>query len=189
METTFEKQFELEKKKFLVDANFGISLPAAGALYWLALGIAGFYLDPHTWSVFGFFGSGLIFPIGLMLSKPLKANLNAKSPFSSLAMPAVASMFLSWPLIIAGFMTDPMLVPLFLAIGMSLHWPAIGWMYGSEVCMFHALVRVILVSILWYFLPEMRFTVIPLVVSGIYVVTIFGMRREINAAKLILGKP
>ena len=188
MEKSFEEEFDLEKKRFMVEANFGISLPAAGAIYWLALGIAGFYLDPRTWSIFGFFGSGLIFPLGLMLNRPLKANLSAKSPFTSLAMPAIASMFLSWPMIIAAFLTDLSLVPLFLAIGMALHWPAIGWMYGSEVCMFHALVRVVLVSILWYFVPDLRFILIPLVVCGLYLITIIGMRREVNEAKLLLGK-
>ena len=188
MATDFEEEFDLEKKRFLVRANFGMSLPAAGAIYWIVLGIAGFYLEPKEWAILGFFGSGLIFPVGLLLSKPMKANLSAKSPFASLAMPAVASMFLSWPMTIAAFMTDVTLVPMFLAIGMSLHWPAIGWMYGSEVCMFHALIRVIAVSGLWFFFPPVSFTVIPIFVAILYLLTMIGMRREINAAKLVLGE-
>ncbi len=88
------EELKLEKSKYFIEANGGISLPAAGFIYWLALGIAGFYLDPKMWAITGFFSSGLIFPIGLLLSKPLKANLMVKHPLAGLVMPAMMAMFL-----------------------------------------------------------------------------------------------
>ncbi len=176
------EELNLEKSKYIIETNGGISLPAAGFIYWLLLGISGYYLEANTWALLGFFTSGLIFPLGLLLSKPLNSNLMVKGPLSSLVMPAMTSMFLSWPMIIAGYLTDISLVPLFLAIGMSLHWPVIGWVYGSNTCFIHAISRVAIVTILWFGLPEYRFTVIPVVVSIIYLVTIFGLKNEVKKA-------
>jgi len=42
--------------------------------------------------------------------------------------PAFVSMLLFWPIAISAYWTYPQLVPLVLAIGMSIHWPVIGWM-------------------------------------------------------------
>ena len=131
------EELKQEKFKYFIEANGGISLPAAGFIYWLGLGIAGYYLDPKIWAIAGFFTSGLIFPLGLLLSKPLKSNLLVKHPLASVVMPAMMAMFLSWPMTIAGFVIDVSLVPLCLAIGMSLHWPVIGWMYGNKSCFIH----------------------------------------------------
>ena len=176
------EELVFEKKKYIIEANGGISLPAAGVVYWLALGVAGFYLEPNEWALLGFITSGLIFPLGMLLSKPLKANLMVKTPLSSLIFPAMVSMFLIWPIIIAGYLTSISLVPLFLAIGMSLHWPAIGWMYGSRVCLIHAIIRVGLVTIIWFALPDYRFTAIPILVSLIYLFTIWGLKQEVRKA-------
>lgn len=176
------EELNAEKSKYIVATNGGIALPVAGFIYWLLLGMAGFYLEANTWALLGFFTSGLIFPLGLLLQKPLHANLMVKGPLSGLVLPAMTSMFLSWPMIIAGYLTDVSLVPLLLTIGMSLHWPAIGWMYGSKTCLIHAISRVALVTLLWFALPEYRFTVIPLVVSLIYLITIFGLKSEVRKA-------
>jgi hypothetical protein len=100
---------------------------------WLLFGISGYYLNINTWAIIGFFTSGLIFPLGLLLSKPLKSDILAKSPLSSLILPAMTAMFLRWPMIIAGYLTNVSLVQLILAIGMSLHWPAIGWLVAKHV--------------------------------------------------------
>ncbi len=160
------KELDLERSRYFKETNGGISLPAAGFIYWLILGISGSFLEAGTWALFGFFTSGLIFPLGLLLSKPLNSNLMVKGPLSGLALHAMTSIFLSWPMIIIGYHTDVSLTPLFLAIGMSLHWPVIGWMYACKACLIHAITRVSSVTILWFVLPEYRYTIIPDVVSS-----------------------
>ncbi len=180
-------QLDFEKSKYIVQTNGGITLPAAGFIYWLMLGAAGFFLKPNAWTLLSFFTSGLIFPLGLLLSKVFKSDLLAKNALSSLAMPAMTAMFLSWPMIIVGYTTDVSTVPLMLAIGMSLHWPVIGWMYGSKACLIHAISRVALVTILWFALPDYRFTVLPIVVSLIYFITIFALKNEVKKEQLKVG--
>ena len=172
-----------QKQSYLVRTNGGISLPMAGALYWLALGLAGFYLKPGLWNLLAFFTSGLIFPVGLLLQRPMKANILLKSPLSGLLLPAIMTMLLSWPIIIATSLADKTVVPLTLAIGMSLHWPTIGWLYGSRTCLLHAPVRAALVSICWFSLPEARYTVLPFVVAGVYLASVWGLKREVALAR------
>jgi hypothetical protein len=184
--TDLSELLRREKLRFLVAANGGISLPAAGALYWIALGIAGGFLDHSLWTYAALFGSGLIFPLGLLLSKPMKANLTAASPLGSLLLPAFTSMFLSYPVSMTAAYSNVSIAPLAFSIGMSLHWPVVGWMYGSRVCYVHAPVRAILVTACWLLFPDLRFILIPFVVAAIYLVTIAGIRSEVSAAKSVL---
>ncbi len=180
-------QLRLAKREYFIKANGGISLPIAGFVYWLSLGICGFFVSNNTWSLIAFFTSGLIFPLGILLSKPLKSNILAKGPLSTLIMPAIAAMFLSWPMIIAGYITDVHLTPLLVAIGMSLHWPVIGWVYGSKVCLAHAILRGLIVTLLWFSFPELRFITIPWAVSIIYLITVLGLKKEVQVAKKVIN--
>jgi hypothetical protein len=75
------------------------------------------------------------------------------------------------------------LLPLALAVGMSLHFPILGWMYGSRICALHPIVRTALALGVWMVLPGSRFTILPLVVMMIYVVTAPVKRREIMHAR------
>lgn len=125
--------------------------------------------------------------LGLLLQRPLRANILLKSPLSSLLLPALMTMMLSWPIIIVTSLSNKTVVPLTLAIGMGLHWPAIGWLYGSRTCLLHAPVRAVLVTTCWFCLPDERFTVLPLVVAVVYVVSVWGLRREVNLARQRTG--
>ncbi|WP_144051765.1 DUF7010 family protein [Fibrisoma limi] len=180
---TFAEQLDRERRRYFVRSNGGIALPAAGTLYWLALSIAGFWLKPGQWMLLAFTTSGLIFPLGLALQKPLRANILIKSPLSGLIGPALTTMMLSWPVTIAASGVDKALVPLTLAVGMSLHWPIIGWLFGSRVCIIHAISRAALTTGIWYLFPSDRFTLIPLAVGLLYGLTVWGIRYEVRKAE------
>ena len=171
------------KSELLRASGAGISLPIAGIVYWVFLGAAGNFLSPKMWGLAACFSSRLIFPLGLLLSKTFGSNLLIKNqPLSSLGLRAVISINLLWPLHFAIYFNNPQLLPLSLAIGMGIHWPIIGWMYGSSACFQHALVRVAAVSIVWFLYPAGRFTLLPLVVAVVYLVTVFQLRRQLKAA-------
>ena len=176
--------FHLAQRRLLAKANGGISLPVAGALYWLVLGILGFFLPERLWIFCAAFGSGLIFPLGLLLSRPLNSNLFIRDePLANVAGFAVLAINLLWPLYFAIIAVAPALLPLALGIGMSLHWPIIGWMYGSRACLAHAVIRVLLVTAVWVWLPVGRLTLLPLVVALLYLATVVWLRREAATAR------
>jgi uncharacterized protein DUF7010 len=69
--------------------------------------------------------------------------------------PAFVSMLLFWPIAISAYWTYPQLVPLVLAIGMSIHWPLIGWTYGrTAIYTAHAVVRAVACFVLWNWWPQ-----------------------------------
>lgn len=93
-------------------------------------------------------------------------------------------MMLMFPSAIAAFSVAPELVPLILAIGMSVHWPVVAWTYGIvKVGIGHAFVRAILVTWIWYLLPEHRLTILPLAVSLVYIGTVPFFLKEVKQAR------
>ena len=178
-----------EKRTLLAKAGGGASLPAAGALYWTTLGIAGFFLEPDAWSLVAAFGSGAIFPLGIALQRPLRSNIMGKlSPLVGVAPMAVLGINLLWPLYLALlFAGEYEFVPLALGLGMTMHWPVIGWLYGSRACLGHAITRTLMVSALWFLAPGLRFTVLPLAVAAIYVWTVVWLKTEASAARNLTG--
>ncbi len=172
------------QRRLLIKASGGVSLPVAGGLYWLALGFLGFVASQEVWTFCAAFGSGLIFPLGLLLAKPLNAKLFVDGePLAGVAGFAVLAINLLWPLYIAVIYIAPELLPLALGVGMSLHWPIIGWMYGSRACLIHAPVRVATVTALWILLPAQRLNVLPFAVAFLYFATVVWLSLEIRGAR------
>lgn len=168
-----------ERKRYSAAAGGGVSLPVAGAVYWAVAGVLGFYLEPGDWAYAAAAGSGMIFPLGLLLQGALRSPfMKAKSPLSGVTMSAIIAINLLWPVHFVLISVLPEAAPLTLAIGMTLHWPIIGWAYASRVCMIHALVRTLVVTLIWYGLPELRFTGIPFAVSALYVFAAMGLSWE-----------
>ena len=155
----------------------GFPVPLAGVVYWGALAWAGTILPVHGWCMIAFIGSGAIFPMALLFAAIFRNPfMKDKTAAGDVLLPAFISMLLFWPMAIAAFQVAPQLVPLVLAIGMSLHWPVIGWSYGrTGLYSAHAIVRAIAVLLIWLWMPEARFTMLPLAVALVYVVTVLAI--------------
>ncbi|MEP6342308.1 MAG: hypothetical protein ABJ275_03260 [Maricaulaceae bacterium] len=162
--------------------NGGFPIPLAGALYWLILGISGYYLNLANWAQLAFFGSGAIFPIALLFAKIFKNNfMKDKGIVDSVLLPTFISMLLFWPIMIAAVKTEPELVTIILAIGMSLHWPVIGWSYGrATLFSAHSIIRAVIVLYLWLAFPEARLTWLPFSVAIIYTLTVIALLFDVK---------
>lgn len=166
---SFKADLDAERRDFYTRAGGGAALPLAGLIYWAVLGVAGARADVATWTTIAFFGSGLIFPLGLALARPTRSKPMEKSVFGGATFAGLLAAMMTWPMIFAGAAADPTLSPLFLAIGMSLHWPIIGWSYG-RIGLFtaHALGRVAGCTAVFVLYPDQRFVLIPAVVVAAY---------------------
>ncbi len=182
MTTDLEKALRHDRLSSYARLRGGYPIPIAGTLYWLALGVCGYFFSLHNWSLIAFITSGTIFPVALQLAKLFRNDfMKDKAATGSLLFPAFASMLLFWPMAIAAFWTEQELVPLILAIGMSIHWPAIGWTYGrNHIFTGHAIVRALAVFLIWLFVPEGRTTLLPFAVAGIYAVTVAAILIDSN---------
>ncbi len=178
-----------ERRRYFTAANGGIALPVAGALYWIVLAALGTQMQGNDWGLSAAMLSGAIFPLGLLLQWPLKSHfMKSKSPVSGAVWAAVIAINFLWPVHVVIISAIPAAAPLTLAIGMTLHWPMIGWAYASRICYLHAVTRLLVVTVLWYGFPEMRFTVLPLAVAGLYLLAAGGMMLEVKWAKAWLAR-
>ena len=155
----------------------GFPLPLAGAFYWLALGVLGYYLPFQTWFMAALFGTGIIFPLGLLIAKIFKNNfLKEKQVVSGIILPAFIGMLLFWPMLIASMKVAPQLAVLILAIGLSIHWPIIGWSYNrTALYSAHSVIRALAVFSIWTTMPDARLTYLPFSVAGIYFLTVLAI--------------
>ncbi len=153
----------------------GYPIPLAAGVWWAGLGLAGYWLHSHLqWILLTFYCTGLIFPLAILFGRLCRVNFMAdRTAVSEVIFPAMGSMLLFWPMAFAAFPAYPELEPLILAVGMSIMWPVVGWSYGrTALFTTHAVVRAVVCFALWEWLPSGRFTVLPLAVSAIYMLTV-----------------
>lgn len=156
----------------------GFPIPLAGTVYWGALAWLGWQGAPlGQWAMIAFIGSGAIFPMALLFAAIFRNPfMKDKTATGDVLLPAFISMLLFWPMVIAAIQVAPELVPLILAIGMSLHWPVIGWSYArTGLFSAHAIVRALVVLLIWLMLPEARLTLLPLSVAVVYFLTVVAL--------------
>lgn len=175
---SLKDQLRAERESAYVRLRGGFPIPLAGAVWWAALGIAG-YLVPSTgkWIFGAFVSSGLIFPLALLFARIFRIDfMRDRTAHGDVILPAFISMLIFWPIAISAWWNYSQLVPLVLAIGMSIHWPAIGWSYNrTALYSAHAIARAVVCFAIWNWMPQHRFTVLPLAVSGIYVATVIAI--------------
>ena len=163
-----------DQRAAFVRLKGGFPIPLAGAFYWAALGVAGSYLTNDQWSLAAFVFSGAIFPLALLFAKIFRNDfMKDRTATGSVLVPAFVAMLLFWPIAVAALWEAPQLVPLILAIGMSQHWPVIGWSYGKPgLYGAHAIIRAVGAFVIWAWLPDGRFTLVPLWVAAVYLGTV-----------------
>lgn len=158
-------------------------------MFWLVLGVAGFFLSERTWCVVVLSVAVAATPIAIILFKKLVSHLLLKSPLATLILPALLPVALSLGMAAAAFYADLSLVPLALVIGLASHWPAVGWLYETSIFTVHAIVRVLLAVAIWFLLPEARFTLLPLSTAAVYAITSLWILREVRRWEEVLRRP
>jgi hypothetical protein len=169
-----------ERLGLYVRLRGGYTFPLAGAIWWAGFAVLGYFVPLKSWALLAFIGSGLIFPIAILLSKLLRVDfMGAKSAVDDAIGPAFIGMLLFWPMAFAAFWTAVHLTPLILAIGMAMHWPIIGWTYGRPALYSaHAIVRALAAFAIWLLFPEQRTTWVPASVSVVYLATVVAILAD-----------
>ncbi len=164
-----------ERRRAYIKLKGGVPVATAGLLYWLALGVWGYSASLYEWAMAAYMGSALIFPVAVGLSYLFGAPfLTERQTVGFVSIAAIIGMLLFWPIVVAaGQMQYYELIPFILAIGLSAHWPVIGWSYGrTALYSLHAIVRAGTVLAVWITYPDERLTWMPLSVAAVYALTI-----------------
>ena len=168
----------------------GFPIPLAGATYWAVLAALSQQFSAEVWYYAAFFGSGAIFPLALLYARVFRNDfMKERTASGGILIPAFISMLLFWPMAIAALWRAPELFPMILAIGMSIHWPVIGWNYGrTSIFSAHAIIRAIVVFLIWWKLPAQQLLLIPLAVAAIYLVTVLVIFVDSGLVKKQLNR-
>jgi hypothetical protein len=79
---------------------------------------------------------------------------------------------MTFPIVFACFIYFPEALLLVMAIAYCLDFYVMTWAFDTRLFGIHAALRVILVSLIWFMVPEWRSSVLPGVVAALYVITV-----------------
>lgn len=110
----------------------GIGMPAAGIAFWLAAAQFLQSLTLHDAILAMFISTGAVFPLGVMVSKLIGADLFSRGhPLTKLGMTLNFVQFAYWPILIVLFKVAPEWVVFAMATLFSSHFLPYGWFYRS----------------------------------------------------------
>ena len=180
-----KKSLEAQRIEFS-NGSF-MATPISGLIVWLIIGIAGLTLSVTTTIWILFIGTGSIVYLALFISKFTGENFMDKSKpkneFDSLFMFTVGQAVLVYAIAIPFFLIDYSSLPLTVGILTGTMWLPFSWIIKHWVGLFHAISRTAMVLVLWYALPDYRFTAIPAAIVLIYLITIFVLRTRTKTAE------
>lgn len=170
-----------EQRREFANGKF-LATPLTGVLVWAIIGIVGIFFSDFVavWSIF--FGTGSIVYLAMFISKFTGEDFldknKPKNEFDTLFFLTVAQAVMVYAIAITVFMIDYSSLPLTVGILTGLMWLPLSWIIQHWVGIFHATARTSVVLLLWYLLPDHRFTAIPFAIVMIYLITLFILRSR-----------
>lgn len=167
------------RRDFETSAKRSVSMPIAGASVWFIIALLSTQLDERAGVLVLMFASGVIFPIALLIARFRGEDLmSSKNPLAKLMGLCVLMVNLLWAVHIPLFLYAPTFVPLSLGIGLGLHWVVWSWIVQHPVGIIHAVLRTILVTMVWVIFPDSRLLAIGIVIVFVYGISIWQMLRR-----------
>ena len=175
-----ERSLDVQRAEF--SKSSFLATPLSGLIIWLIVGIAGLTL-PNTITVWVLFiGTGSIVYLALFISKftgeDFLDKTKPKNEFDTLFMYTVGQAVVVYAIAIPFFLIDYTSLPMTIGILTGTMWIPFSWIIKHWVGLFHTISRTVLVLVLWYMLPELRFIAIPFGIVIIYLITLLVLRKR-----------
>lgn len=159
-----------------------LATPLAGLIVWSLIGFSGLMLPDRVTVWVLFIGTGSIVYLAMFISQFTGENfLDEKKPentFDRLFLFTVGQAVLVYAIAIPFFMIDYSSLPLTVGILTGTMWMPFSWIIKHWVGIFHAIVRTVLILLLWYLLPGFRFIAIPFAIVLVYIVTLMILKTR-----------
>lgn len=167
--------------------NRFLTMPITGTIVWIAIGIAGAFLPTNLAVLSVYVGTGMIFYLGLAISKLIGEDLLGRKRkgnlFDRLFLCSTGMSLLVFAIAIPFGLQDPTSVPLSVGVLTGLMWLPFSAMINHWVGAFHAIARTALLVAAWYLFPEHRFVALPAVIVCVYLVSIHALARRWSAIR------
>lgn len=172
-----EQRIEFSRGKFL-------ATPLSGLIIWLIIGIAGMFLPVQYTIWVLFIGTGSIVYLAMFISKFTGEDFldkeKPKNEFDALFLYTVGQAVLAYAIAIPFFLIDYSSLPMTVGILTGTMWLPFSWIIKHWVGIFHSITRTVIILILWYALPEHRFTAIPFAIVLVYLLTMLILKNRNN---------
>ena len=168
---------EFKQRRFL-------NMPLAGLVAWACIGIGGATLEsPQAKAWLLFIATGSIVYIAMLLSKVTGESFfqKQKNPFDRLFFHGLLMSLLVYSIAIAFFMQDYRSLPMSVGILTGLMWLPFSWIVEHWVGMVHTLARTLLITLAWFLFPDQSYVLIPAIIVGVYLVSIYGLETRWQA--------
>src|SRR5690625_3126035 len=158
----------------------GLNAIVAGISLWAAFTVLGVFItDSYTLALVYVFGAGLLFPLSLLISKPLGLDpFAAGNPLGTLAGLLGAMQILFIPLMIGAVLTVPDMVPWFSAVLVGAHFLPFSWVYESRAYIVAAVSIPLAAGLIAWLVPKLVVTLVPATVTALLALTAILLKRE-----------
>lgn len=159
------------------------SMPIAGIIYWSIVAVAALYVTPVQLGYIVGFGSGMIFPFGMLIDRLRGKNIaraNNANPVTRMFLQSLVLVALVWPMVLIGAYQahNADLIVLGGAILMGIIWIPYGWAADDPVGLQHAVGRAVLSYACFLFVPaHYKATAIAVAVLLFYAYSLIRMRK------------
>lgn len=155
--------------------KWNIGFFAAGAVFWLSATVIGVTVELSQARVFWIVGTFLILPVAVIFSRLFGADPFTKGNTLGelIGYTHMSVIAMTFPIVLASAIFLPEALLLVMAIAYCLDFYVMSWAFGTRLFGVHAAVRVVTVSIVWFAVPQWRVSVLPALVSALYLATMF----------------
>jgi len=169
----------IERRRVSTTSQRGIGMPAAGLLFWLAVAWLTRRFPVPRAVLYSFFLTGLVFPVGVALTRIAGGDLFTKSAgLTPLGMLLAALQAFFWPIIVLVYVLSPEWTPWAMAILFGSHFLPYAWLHRSRAYAFlSASVAISLTGLALATRAPMP-AIVPLITAACYTVAIAWMWKE-----------
>jgi len=173
MTKSLEQYREEYKQKSL------ITMPIAGTIVWLLLGITALFIPANQMVLPVYIGTGSIFYLALFISRftgeKLLVKKEERNPFDSLFLYTLVMSWCAFAIAIPFGIEDHTAVPMAVGIVAGLMWVPISWTLEHNVGVVHTLMRTALILLAWITFPEHSYVLIPFIIVFVYIISLYQL--------------
>jgi hypothetical protein len=171
---------EKVKLDLVIRTQRGIVMFYIGAVYWFILWILSFVHMPiKLLGLLYLIGAGMLFPLGVLLSRLLKIDFMAKdNPLSNIAGLIGGIQLFFAPILVLIFLEKIEWLPFFAAILTGAHFFPFTALYNSKGYVFQTISVVLLTTIIGFIWMEQIYHLLPFGLSVLYFITSMILSKE-----------
>jgi len=150
------------KEELASHSHRGITFIMAAVVYWLGVGLAGIYLPPKSAFMVSIWGTGILFPISVLLAKVLNINIFFKNPLTPLGIWANVFQLFFFPVFFISAGANVHFPPVFMGVLAGAHFVFYHWLYRSPAYLIMAFVISLSSYTLGFLYPDQTYAIVGL---------------------------